>query len=247
MPVYIMNTLVMAFQIDPAMMDTLSLATAEPERMTLLDMLVQGGLLMIPIAVLSVIAIIVIVERWRVISKSSMKMEGFLADVHDMLTEGNVRQAIRYCEQTDKPLARILVKGLQRLGRPIKEIEDAIMSSGKAEAYRLESKMDWLATIAGVAPLLGFLGTVTGMIEAFQQIQTMEGQVNASLLAGGIWEALITTAFGLLVGIIAYGFYNFLLTKINRKIFELESASTDFIDLLQTPTPKKTTTAPPAR
>jgi biopolymer transport protein ExbB len=168
-----------------------------------------------------------------------MKMESFLSDVHDMLTEGNVRQAIRYCEQTNKPLSRILVKGLQRLGRPIKEIEDAIMSAGKQEAYRLESKMDWLATIAGVAPLLGFLGTVTGMIEAFQQIQTMEGQVNPSLLAGGIWEALITTAFGLMVGIIAYGFYNYLLTKINRKIFELETASTDFIDLLQTPTPKK--------
>jgi biopolymer transport protein ExbB len=102
--------------------------------------------------------------------------------------------------------------------------------------------MDWLATIAGVAPLLGFLGTVTGMIDAFQQIQTMEGQVNPSMLAGGIWEALITTAFGLLVGIVAFGFYNFLLTKINRKIFELEAASTDFIDLLQAPAPKKPST-----
>lgn len=237
---YMQFIYLLALQIDPVIVDTLSqVNTPEPARMTLIDMLVQGGWLMIPIAVLSVIALIVIIERWRVISKSSMKMESFLSDVHDMLTEGNVRQAIRYCEQTDKPLSRILVKGLQRLGRPIKEIEDAIMSAGKQEAYRLERKMDWLATIAGVAPLLGFLGTVTGMIEAFQQIQTMEGQVNPSLLAGGIWEALITTAFGLMVGIIAYGFYNFLLTKINRKIFELETASTDFIDLLQTPAPKK--------
>lgn len=247
MPASMIYSLLLALQVDPAAIDTLGLTYAEPERMTLIDMLVQGGILMIPISILSVIAIVVVVERWRVISKSSMKMEGFLADVHDMLTEGNVRQAIRYCEQTDKPLARILVKGLQRLGRPIKEIEDAIMSAGKAEAYRLENKMDWLATIAGVAPLLGFLGTVTGMIDAFQQIQTMEGQVNASLLAGGIWEALITTAFGLLVGIVAYGFYNFLLTKINRKIFELEAASTDFIDLLQTPAPKKTPVTPPLR
>lgn len=226
---------------DSLFADSLGIALPEVERMNLIDMLIQGGWLMIPIALLSVVAVIVIVERWRIISRSSMNMEGFLADVHDMLTEGNVRQAIRYCEQTDKPLSRILVKGLQRLGRPIKEIEDAIVSAGKQEAYRLENKMDWLATIAGVAPLLGFLGTVTGMIDAFQQIQTMEGQVNPSLLAGGIWEALITTAFGLLVGIIAYGFYNFLLTKINRKIFELEAASTDFIDLLQTPAPKKTT------
>lgn len=230
----------LALQLDSTLTDTTALIeSTEPARMNLIDMFIQGGFLMYPIAIFSVIALIVIIERWRVISKSSMKMETFLNDVQDMLTEGNVRQAIRYCEQTDKPLARILVKGLQRLGRPIKEIEDAIMSAGKQEAYRLESKMDWLATIAGVAPLLGFLGTVTGMIDAFQQIQTMEGQVNPSLLAGGIWEALITTAFGLMVGILAYGFYNFLLTKINRKIFELETASTDFIDLLQTPAPKK--------
>jgi biopolymer transport protein ExbB len=201
-------------------------------------MYLQGGFLMHPILFLSVIAIYIIVERWRVIARSSMRMESFLSEVHDMLVEGNVKQAIRFCEQTDKPLSRILVKGLQRLGRPIKEIEDGIMSAGKQEANRLEAKMDWLATVAGVAPLLGFLGTVTGMIDAFQQIQNMEGQVNPSLLAGGIWEALITTAFGLGVGIIAYGFYNFLLTKVNRKIFELEAASTDFIDLLQSPTQK---------
>lgn len=211
---------------------------ASSDGMTMLDMYLQGGFLMHPILFLSVIAIYIIVERWRVIARSSMRMESFLSEVHDMLVEGNVKQAIRYCEQTDKPLSRILVKGLQRLGRPIKEIEDGIMSAGKQEANRLEAKMDWLATVAGVAPLLGFLGTVTGMIDAFQQIQNMEGQVNPSLLAGGIWEALITTAFGLGVGIIAYGFYNFLLTKVNRKIFELEAASTDFIDLLQSPTQK---------
>jgi len=224
-------------------MDSLSVAMSSnamsgADGMTMLDMYLQGGFLMHPILFLSVIAIYIIVERWRVIAKSSMRMESFLSEVHDMLVEGNVRQAIRYCEQTDKPLSRILVKGLQRLGRPIKEIEDGIMSAGKQEANRLEAKMDWLATVAGVAPLLGFLGTVTGMIDAFQQIQNMEGQVNPSLLAGGIWEALITTAFGLGVGIIAYGFYNFLLTKVNRKIFELEAASTDFIDLLQSPTQK---------
>jgi biopolymer transport protein ExbB len=211
---------------------------ASSDGMTMLDMYLQGGFLMHPILFLSVIAIYIIVERWRVIARSSMRMESFLSEVHDMLVEGNVKQAIRFCEQTDKPLSRILVKGLQRLGRPIKEIEDGIMSAGKQEANRLEAKMDWLATVAGVAPLLGFLGTVTGMIDAFQQIQNMEGQVNPSLLAGGIWEALITTAFGLGVGIIAYGFYNFLLTKVNRKIFELEAASTDFIDLLQSPTQK---------
>lgn len=99
--------------------------------------------------------------------------------------------------------------------------------------------MNWLATIAGVAPLLGFTGTVTGMIEAFMDIQSLQGNVNPSELAGGIWEALITTAAGLIVGLIAFGFYNFLLGKINRSIFELENASADFMDLLQSPAPKK--------
>lgn len=99
--------------------------------------------------------------------------------------------------------------------------------------------MNWLATIAGVAPLVGFTGTVTGMIRAFMDIQALQGNVNPSVLAGGIWEALITTATGLIVGIIAYGFYNFLIGKINRMVFELENASADFIDMLQAPTPKK--------
>ena len=99
--------------------------------------------------------------------------------------------------------------------------------------------MNWLATIAGVAPLIGFTGTVTGMITAFMDIQSLQGNVNPSDLAGGIWEALITTAAGLIVGLIAFGFYNFLLGKINRSIFELENASADFIDLLQSPAPKK--------
>lgn len=194
---------------------------------------------MYPIAFLSILMVYVIIERWRIISSSSMKSDGFLSDVRDMLSEGHVRQAIRYCEQTDKPIARILVKGLQRLGRPITEIEAAIENAGKQEAYKLEHKMDILASVAGIAPLLGFLGTVTGMIDAFQQVQAFEGQVSPSLLAGGIWEALITTAFGLAVGVIAYGFYNYFLTKITRNIYEMEGASTEFIDMLQMPAPKK--------
>jgi biopolymer transport protein ExbB len=105
--------------------------------------------------------------------------------------------------------------------------------------YHLEKRMNWLATIAGVAPLIGFTGTVTGMIRAFMDIQSLQGNVNPSVLAGGIWEALITTAAGLIVGIIAFGFYNFLLGKITRMIFELENASADFVDLLQAPSRKK--------
>ncbi len=168
-----------------------------------------------------------------------MDPDHFMHTIEGMLKDGSVKEATRYCEQMDKPLARILRAGIKRLGRPILDIEDAIKNAGKKEIYHLENRMDWLATIAGVAPLLGFLGTVTGMIEAFQQIQSLQGNVNPSVLAGGIWQALLTTAFGLGVGIMAIGFYNYLLAKINRMMFELENSSTDFIELLQTPSSKK--------
>lgn len=218
--------------------DSLNQAMAQSSRTSILKMLVDGGIIMIPIAILSIIAVYVIAERWRFLSNSQMDSGQFMRSIEDMLTDGKVKEAIRYCEQMDKPLARILQAGIKRLGRPILDIEDAIKNAGKKEIYHLENRMDWLATIAGVAPLLGFLGTVTGMIEAFQQIQSLQGNVNPSVLAGGIWQALLTTAFGLGVGILSIGFYNYLLAKINRMMFELENSSTEFIELLQTPTTK---------
>ena len=205
----------------------------------LFSILMDGGILMIPIGLLWILPIYVIAERWRFLNNSKMDNDQFLSSVEDMLRDGNTRQAILYCDQMDKPLSRILKQGITRLGRPLVDIEDAIKNAGKKETYRLENKMDWLATVAGVAPLLGFLGTVTGMIDAFMQIQSLQGNVNPSVLAGGIWEALITTAFGLFVGIIAFGFYNYLLNKINRMMFGLEVASTEFMELLQKPVNKK--------
>ncbi len=210
------------------------------EKMSIFEIFVQGGFLMIPIFLLSILAIYVVVERWMVIKNSQMDNIKFLDTVEDMLKSTTPKEAITYCEDVNKPFARILANGIRRLGRPLQDIEEAIKNAGKREIYSLEKKMDWLATIAGVAPLVGFLGTVTGMIQAFMQIQTLEGNVNPSVLAGGIWEALITTASGLAVGIIAYGFYNLLTGKINRMIFDLENSSTEFMDLLQKPAQKKT-------
>lgn len=218
--------------------DTLDLA-AQQESMSMLEVLTEGGILMIPLFLLSVVAIYVIAERWRSLNNSRIEVDGFLRTVENMLKDGDRQRALTYCDGIDKPLARILKAGIRRLGRPIRDIEDAISNAGKKEIYHLEKRMNWLATIAGVAPLVGFTGTVTGMIEAFMDIQSLQGNVNPSVLAGGIWEALITTATGLIVGIIAYGFYNFLLGKINRMIHELENASADFIDILHTPSTKK--------
>lgn len=225
-------------QPDTAANDTLGLA-AEQESMSMLELLAEGGILMIPLFLLSILAIYVIAERWRSLNNARIEIEGFLRTVEGMLKDGDRERALTYCDGIDKPLARILKAGIGRLGRPIRDIEDAISNAGKKEIFHLEKRMNWLATIAGVAPLVGFTGTVTGMIEAFMDIQALQGNVNPSVLAGGIWEALITTATGLIVGIIAYGFYNFLQGKINRMIYELENASADFIDMLNTPSYKK--------
>ncbi len=226
-------------QAQPTEADTLIEMLQEESSMSFFEILSQGGILMIPLFILSVLAIYVIAERWRTLENSKMDIPTMLNNIESLLKSGSQRRAIQYCEEFDKPLARILKVGISRLGRPIQSIEDAIGNAGKKEIFWLEKRMNWLATIAGVAPLIGFTGTVTGMIRAFMDIQSLQGNVNPSVLAGGIWEALITTATGLIVGIIAYGFYNFLLGKINRMIFELENASTDFIDLLQAPSSKK--------
>jgi len=152
---------------------------------------------------------------------------------------GDVRGAIAYCESQQTPISRILKQGLERLGRPITEIQDAVQAAGKHEAFALEKRTDLLASTAGIAPMLGFLGTVTGMIRAFQEIQNLQGNVNPSVLAGGIWEALITTAVGLAVGIVALLFYNYLVTRISRLVNDMERSATNFIDLLQEPVPAR--------
>lgn len=236
-----MFTLLLFFmqqQPDTVAADTLSLA-AQEDTMSIFGLLAEGGILMIPLFLLSFLAIYVIAERWRSLNNSRMEIDGFLRTIEGMLKDGDRQRALTYCDGIDKPLARILKAGIRRLGRPIRDIEDAIRNAGKKEIFHLEKRMNWLATIAGVAPLIGFTGTVTGMIEAFMDIQSLQGNVNPSVLAGGIWEALITTATGLIVGIIAYGFYNFLLGKINRMVHELENASADFVDMLQSPSAKK--------
>lgn len=211
----------------------------ETESMNMLNMFTDGGILMYPIALSLFIAVYVIAERWKFLSNSTVDSNKVIETIETMLTSGAPQQAVEYLDDLDKPLSRILKKGIKRLGKSITDIEDAIHIAGKREIYLLENKLDWLATIAGVAPLIGFLGTVTGMIEAFQQIQGLEGNVNPSVLAGGIWEALITTAFGLGVGILAYGFYNYFLARVNRMVFDLENASAEFIELLQNPAKKK--------
>lgn len=213
--------------------------TGVPEQTTLLETLVLGGWIMLPIFLLSVLAIYLFVERMITIRRAKTDPETITQRVRDYIQAGDVRGAMGFCESQDKPITRILRHGLERLGRPISEIQDAVQAQGKHEAFELERRTELLASIAGIAPMLGFLGTVTGMIRAFQEIQNLQGNVNPSVLAGGIWEALMTTAAGLVVGILAFFFFNFLLTRIKRLINDMERSATDFIDLLQTPAPSR--------
>jgi len=200
-----------------------------------LDIILQAGWIMIPIFLLSLLTIYLMVERMMTIRKSATDKTDFMGRIREYVQGGNIQGAQAYCEVQDNPLSRILKHGLERLGRPIAEIQDAVNAAGKHEAFELEKRMDILASIAGIAPMLGFLGTVTGMIDAFREIQNLQGNVNPSVLAGGIWEALISTAAGLVVGILALFFYNFLLSRINRLVNDMEQSATEFIDLLQTP------------
>jgi biopolymer transport protein ExbB len=211
---------------------------ASPASTSLFETLTRGGWVMLLIALLSLGAIFLFVERMLTLRRAEKDPDLTTDRVRDYVQAGDIEGALSYCDAEDTPTTRVLRQGLERLGRPISEIQDAVQAAGKHEAFKLERRTGLLATIAAIAPMLGFLGTVTGMIEAFQEVQRLQGNVNPSVLAGGIWEALLTTAAGLVVGILTLAFYNFLLNRIERLVNHIERSATSFIDLLQEPAPQ---------
>jgi biopolymer transport protein ExbB len=222
---------------DSAVNPSLLQAIPPPDEVSTLEILLEGGWVMLPIILLSIVTIYLFVERLMTLRRAATDPAAIMDRIRDYVRAANIDGAQAFCDAQDKPITRILKHGLERLGRPISEIQDAVNAAGKYEAFELEKRTDLLASIAGIAPMLGFLGTVTGMISAFQQIQNLQGNVNPSVLAGGIWEALLTTAAGLIVGILAFFFYNFLFERIRRLVNDLERSATEFIDLLQAPAP----------
>ena len=227
---------------DSAAADTLSAVAPIPADPTFgeqlrggLELLFLGGWSMVPIVLLSVLMVAIVWERTRALRRAQGDPDTLTDNVRGYVQAGDLNGALAYCRERNTPAARILQRGLERLGRPIGEIKEAVQEAGRRETYALEKRMDLLASVAAIAPMLGFLGTVTGMIGAFRQIQRYEGLVNPSLLAGGIWEALVTTAAGLAVGLVALFAYNLLVARIGRLVNGLERVSSDFIDLLQTP------------
>ncbi|ADR20336.1 biopolymer transporter ExbB [Marivirga tractuosa] len=210
-----------------------AMVNASDSSVNLFDLLLKGGYVMIPLLLLSAAAIAIFVERVLTIKKSSKTPAGLLNQVKSLVTEGKIDQAKMICSQNETPIAKMLEKGVSRIGSPLKNIEVSIENVGKVEIYRLEKNLSLLATISGAAPMIGFLGTVTGMIQAFIAIAQEEGSVSPKLLSEGIYEAMITTAVGLSVGIIAYLGYNYLVTQVQKVIHKMEYTSVEFIDLLQ--------------
>lgn len=191
---------------------------------------------MIPLLILSVIAIYIFVERLLTIRREAATPVFFTENIRDRVLKGDINGAIVICKETGTPVARMIEKGLARIGSPLKNIEASIENVGRIEIYKLEKNLSFLATISGAAPMIGFLGTVTGMIQAFIAIAQEEGAVSPKLLSSGIYEAMITTAAGLVVGILAYLAYNYLVTRVQKLIHRMEYTSIEFIDLLQEPT-----------
>lgn len=198
------------------------------------ELVMDGGWAMIPLAILSIFTIYIFVERYLSINKALKDEKGFMVKVKEYLMEGKVDAARDLCAQTNNPAARMVEKGISRIGKPMRDIVSSIENVGKLEIYNLEKRMGLLATAAGAAPMIGFLGTTLGMIKTFHAMK-FEATIEIKTIAPGIMEAMVTTVAGLVVGIIAYMCYNYLVAKVDKVIHTMEGASIDFLDLLNEP------------
>lgn len=212
-------------------------ASGVPEANTLsvIELAIKGGFMMIPILLSSVVAVYIFVERVLTINKANQSPEAFIGRIKELVLKGDINGAKLLCAQFDSPIARMIEKGVSRIGSPLKNIEASIENVAKIELFKLEKNLGILATVSGAAPMMGFLGTVIGMVEAFIAIAQEEGSVSPKLLSSGIYTAMITTVAGLIVGIIAYLAYNYLVTRVSKVVHRMEYSSIEFIDLLQEP------------
>lgn len=233
-----MNPLLM-LQSDPAMQAAVeTVANAQkPENITIWDMAVNGGWIMLVLALLLVLAIYIFIERYITLS-AALKGEAdnvFMDNIRQYVHEGNVDEARSLSKQTPTPLGRMIDKGFSRLGRPLPDIQAAIENEGQLEVANLERRVSLVATVASLGPMIGFLGTVVGMISAFQEMAHAGNNIDIQMLASGIYTAMVTTVGGLIVGIICYFLHNLLVTRINKVVFELEVRANEFMDLLHEP------------
>ncbi len=210
-------------------------ATQVEQSFSLIEIASKGGWLMIVLLLLSIIAIYIFGKKWYMIHKAQNIDPNFMKDIRDYILEGKTKSALTLCSKYDSPSARLVEKGIERIGRPLSDIQTAVENTGNVEVARLEKGLATLATIAGGAPMIGFLGTVIGMVQAFFNMANAGNNIDISLLSSGIYTAMITTVGGLVVGILAYFGYNFLTAQISNIVFKMESTTIDFMDLLHEP------------
>lgn len=208
---------------------------AQDLNLSLIDMAFKGGWLMIPLFILSVITIYLFGMKWWAIRKATKVDPNFMKDIRDYVHSGKMKSAVALCQQTDTPVARLVEKGIERMGRPLQDIQTAVENMGNVEVARLEKGLPMLATIAGGAPMIGFLGTVMGMVQAFFNMAQAGSNIDITLLSGGIYTAMVTTVAGLIVGIMAYFGYNFLTAQVSDVVFKMQNTTVEFMDMLHEP------------
>lgn len=207
---------------------------ATQEELSLWYLIKEGGVLMIPLLLCSLIAVYVFFERYLTIRKMLNIPPDFMARVREKIVEGNLNGAQTLCKNYDAATPRVIAKGISRIGKPVDHIEKSMENAGKLEVYNMERNLGILSVIAGIAPIFGFLGTIVGMIIMFYNIQH-DPAFSINSVAGGIYTKMVTSATGLIIGLVAYIAYNFLNAKINKGVNQIESAATEFIDILHTP------------
>jgi biopolymer transport protein ExbB len=205
-----------------------------PEVTSLINLIMKGGVIMIPIGILSIVAVYVFIERYLTIRRHVSSDVNFMNSIHEYILNGRTDSALTLCRNTPKPIARMIEKGISRLGKPIKEIEESIEIAGKFEVYEMEKNIQILAVIAGIAPMFGFLGTIIGVIKIFYNI-SMTSDVSIGAVSAGLYTKMVSSASGLIVGIVAYIGFHWLNIILNKAIHQLEWNAMNFIDLLKSP------------
>ncbi|MFL5809380.1 MAG: MotA/TolQ/ExbB proton channel family protein [Flavisolibacter sp.] len=214
---------------------TAKAATAATQGVSLIDLLKLGGWIMLPLAILFLATIFVFFERLIAIQRASKIDNNFMNIIRDHIVNGNVTAARSFAKNTNNPVARIIDKGIQRIGKPIDSIEKSMENVGKLEIFNMERNLNVLSLIAGIAPMFGFLGTIIGMFQLFYSLAS-GGDFNIQTMANGIYTKMVSSATGLIIGLLAYVAHNFLSTQVDKTANKMESSSAEFIDVLQEPT-----------
>ena len=216
--------------------DSLSSFTSDQKTLSVLELISSGGIggtvIMGTLTLLSIFAVYILFERLSAIKKAGKDNENFLISIKNFVEKKDIEAAKTLCKNTDTAISRMIEKGVDRIDKPMTDISAAIENQAKLEVYKMENNLANLATIAGAAPMIGFLGTVIGMILAFHEMASSGGNIDVEMLSKGIYTAMVTTVAGLIVGIIAYISYNYLVSKVDKVVFKLEAKTTDFLDLI---------------